>query len=363
MADAVTAMTRMPRVAGSSRKRLSAVMPSMPGSWMSISTSAGWRLRASSTPSSPVSLSIVWYPLNWSTSRTSRRFFSLSSTIRISSPAMGAHRDGEGEGRPLAELALERQRPAVELDQPPREGEAEPGALPLPCVIVAHLAELLEHRRLVLCRDPDAGIGDRHRHRPAVQRRAHGDLASLRSELDRVGQKVEQHLLDLALVGHDLTDPRVHVDLEPDAVARGALPDERQRVVERGWQVEGLGLQLHPARLDLRQVENIVDQREEVLPGGQDVIEVLLLLGVDLAEHPLQQHLGEADHGVERRAQLVGHVGKELRLVTVGDLELPGLVVQLGEEPHVLDGDDSLVRERLEERDLLVRKWPGFNPG
>src|SRR3990170_1733676 len=206
MADAVTAMTRMPRVAGSSRKRLSAVMPSMPGSWMSISTSAGWRLRASSTPSSPVSLSIVWYPLNWSTSRTSLRFFSLSSTIRISSPAMGAHRDGEGEGRALAELARERQRAAVQLDQPASQREPQARSLALPRVVVADLAELLEHRLLVFCRDPDAGIGDRHRHRVAVQRRAHGDLASLWGELDRVGQEVEQHLLDLAFVSHDLAD-------------------------------------------------------------------------------------------------------------------------------------------------------------
>jgi len=37
---------------------------------------------------SAVSVSTVRYPLNWSTSRISFRFFSLSSTIRISSPAM-----------------------------------------------------------------------------------------------------------------------------------------------------------------------------------------------------------------------------------------------------------------------------------
>ena len=36
----------------------------------------------------------------------------------------------------------------------------------------------------------------------------------------------------------------------------------------------------------------------------------------------LQQHLGEADDRVERRAQLVRHVGEELGLVLVGDLEL-----------------------------------------
>ena len=38
-----------------------------------------------------------------------------------------------------------------------------------------------------------------------------------------------------------------------------------------------------------------------------------------LAEHPLEQHLGEPDHRVERRAQLVRHARQELRLVPAGD--------------------------------------------
>ena len=60
MADAVTAMIGMSRVPGSARRWPSAVMPSIPGSWMSIRTSAGWRSRASRMPSSAVSLSMVW---------------------------------------------------------------------------------------------------------------------------------------------------------------------------------------------------------------------------------------------------------------------------------------------------------------
>ena len=49
----------------------------------------------------------------------------------------------------------------------------------------------------------DAGIGDRHRHRFPVQRSAHGDLASLACELDRVGQQVQQDLLEPLLVRLD----------------------------------------------------------------------------------------------------------------------------------------------------------------
>ena len=65
---------------------------------------------------------------------------------------------------------------------------------------------------------------------------------------------------------------------------------------------------------------------EQVPARVEDVVQVLGLLVVDLAEHPLGQHLREADDRVERRAQLVRHVGQELALVPARDLELAALV-------------------------------------
>ena len=88
-------------------------------------------------------------------------------------------------------------------------------------------------------------------------------------------------------------------------------------------------------------------------PEDEDVLDVLGLLVVELAEHPLPQHLGEADDRVERRAELVGHVREELGLVAAGRLELPALVLELAEEAGVLDGDRRLGGERLEEIDDL----------
>ena len=60
-----------------------------------------------------------------------------------------------------------------------------------------------------------------------------------------------------------------------------------------------------------------------MLTGAEDVVQVLGLLLVELAEHLLAEHLREADDGVQRRAQLVRHVGQELRLVAARGLELP----------------------------------------
>ena len=56
-------------------------------------------------------------------------------------------------------------------------------------------------------------------------------------------------------------------------------------------------------------------------------MKLALLLG-HLAEQAVAEHLGEADDGVERRAQLVRHVGEELRLHAARVLELDVLLLQ-----------------------------------
>ena len=80
--------------------------------------------------------------------------------------------------------------------------------------------------------------------------------------------------------------------------------------------------------------------------------EVLFLLLVQLAEHPLAQHLREPDDGVQRRPQLVGHVGQELGLVLLAtSTEL--FPTRLNSR-DVLDGDHGLVGEGLEQGDLSL---------
>ena len=75
----------------------------------------------------------------------------------------------------------------------------------------------------------------------------------------------------------------------PSAMPRraGPLAHQDQGVVERRGQVEVRQLQLHPPGLDLGEVEDVVDQGQQVLARGVDVLQVLVLLLVQLAEHPL----------------------------------------------------------------------------
>src|SRR5262245_57642396 len=69
-------------------------------------------------------------------------------------------------------------------------------------------------------------------------------------------------------------------------------------------------------------------------------------------------HFGQADDGVERRAQLVAHAGEELRLVLTGHLKLAVLVLDLVEQPHVLDRDYGLLGKGLNQLDLPARDRP-----
>jgi hypothetical protein len=138
--------------------------------------------------------------------------------------------------------------------------------------------------------------------------------------------------------------------------ARGWMTAAMSRT--RAGHVEALEVELHLAGFDLREVEHGVDQLEEVLAGGIDLLEVVgELLGAEVGG-VLLQHLAVADDGVERRAQLVRHVGEELRLVAVGDLELAALVLDLAEQARVLDGDGRLGGEGLEEVHDLRRELP-----
>ena len=72
--------------------------------------------------------------------------------------------------------------------------------------------------------------------------------------------------------------------------------------------------------LDLGEVKDVVDQLQQMAAAVEDVVGVLELPGIQVAEHPVAEDFGEAEDGVERGAQLVAHVGQEQALGAVGRL-------------------------------------------
>ena len=85
-------------------------------------------------------------------------------------------------------------------------------------------------------------------------------------------------------------------------MASRPFAQERYHVLQHLWKREGADLQVQPARLDLGEIKDVVDQGEQMAPRGADVGNVLRLLVVEFTEEAAFQHLGEPDHGIERGA-------------------------------------------------------------
>src|SRR5262249_8411296 len=121
-------------------------------------------------------------------------------------------------------------------------------------------------------------------------------------------------------------------------------------------QIHRLGIEFELAGLDLREVEYLVDEAQEVGPGGIHSAQRLQRLFRAEARGVGDHHLRQADDGIERRAQLVAHAGDELRLVLARQLQLAVLVLNFIEQAHILDGNHRLVGKGCEQLDLLVGK-------
>jgi len=154
----------------------------------------------------------------------------------------------------------------------------------------------------------------------------------------------------------------VHPNLIPRRLARSRT--KGQRVLDGIRQIEVRWFQLHLPRLDLRQIEDVVDEGQQMSSRLQDVLQVFGLLFIDVSEHPLGEHFRESDDSVQRGPQLVGHVGEELGLVPAGGgLKLSALVRDLVEEPGILDGQGRLRREGTQQFDRLGRELTGTVTG
>ena len=157
-------------------------------------------------------------------------------------------------------------------------------------------------------------------------------------ELDRVGQQVEQHLPEARRVslhpdGGRLLGLPANLDAIPGHLARHG-----ERVGAQVHHLEGHRLEHQPASLDLRGVEDVVDDGEQRLAAAMDDPERLRLRLIELT---LLQQGHHADHAVERSANLMAHHGQEVALRSVGR------VGRLGELP--------LASERLLQRTGALR--------
>ncbi|MFT3684773.1 MAG: hypothetical protein QM783_07545 [Phycisphaerales bacterium] len=193
-----------------------------------------------------------------------------------------------------------------------------------------------------------------------------GDAAGL-GELDGVADEVDQDLAEADGVGVDrLGDGRDDAGGEAEALAAGLDVHERQYVLQDAVSGGGEVFHRHATGLDLGDVEDVVDDREQVLAVAVDGVDALeALAGCKGAVAVVSEEFGKAQDGGHGRADLVAHVGQELALGAtggfglgfgdaqcgVGGVEVRGLLTQEALALHaaVEDALEGDVKERAGE--------------
>ena len=140
---------------------------------------------------------------------------------------------------------------------------------------------------------------------------------------------------------------------EVETLGAGALPEQAEHGVDGLDGIEGEDLELHLAGLDLREVEDVVDDGEQALSGAGDDVGEAALTGRQLAGG---QQFGHDQHAVHRRADLVAHRRQEVGLGSVrilggdlGDPQVAGAGLDLAFKVLGMPGDAGVTLVNLAE--------------
>ena len=82
--------------------------------------------------------------------------------------------------------------------------------------------------------------------------------------------------------------------------------------VEQAGEEDLLGIDRDGARFDLREIENVADQVQQIGSGAVNGARELNLLRGQIAVRVVGELLAQHQDAVERSAQFVRHVGQEL---------------------------------------------------
>src|ERR1700722_16174167 len=193
----------------------------------------------------------------------------------------GAKRFGDDdcERATLAFLASEGERSAKQTDKLPTDRQPETGAAILAADRAVRLPERLEHGVLFVLGDADAGVGDRQRNLAVGGARDSQLHCALFGELECVRQQVPQNLLEPLTVCLDVCWTfRRHFDTKLESFLLGDRREKVREVFSEARESKRLGLDLHVPRLDLREVEDVVDERQQIVAGRLDRLGVTHLL-------------------------------------------------------------------------------------
>ena len=287
-------------------------------------------------------------------------------------------RQHHDEAGTFSGLAGDLNRTTQHAGEVPGDGQAKSGAAVVARGRGIGLGEGLEQAAELLLVHADPGVGDVEREARrtgwyvlAGQRKGH---APILRELRRIAEQVDQALLELGEIGAHRADIGRAVDDELVAVLLHQRLDDRADLLDQPGEIDLLEIDVHAAGFDLRKIENAVDQSQQVLAGPLDLLQIADGRIVAAIGRVLDQNFAVADDGVERRAQLVAHIGEEsglrprgglglgarlLRFV-LGGANFSGIVAEHGERPaHVAE----LVGARRRNRRRQLAPGDGQHAG
>ena len=139
-------------------------------------------------------------------------------------------------------------------------------------------------------------------------------------EFGGIAEQVDQALAHFGLVGIHVADSAVLADNQFKTIA---FPGQQRAdgggdIARHFGHLERFGVYFHLFRLDLGQVEDIVDEAQKMAGIGLDLAHVLQQRCLPQVPQLLLQHFAVADHSRQRRAQFMAHIGKELALGAIG---------------------------------------------
>src|SRR6266702_86910 len=204
------------------------------------------------------------------------------------------------------------------------------------------LLECFENNPLFFCGNSDAGICYFESHDGSsasenLVRRSPATAYStdrepnptLLGEFEGVRKQILKHLLQTFGVGHEASrQMRIGLHIKRKSAVVCFMAERTGDHVDKAAEEYFLRFDRHRTRLDLREIENVADEVEQVGSGAVNRPRKFNLLVAEVAVRILRKLLAEHQNTVERCTQLVRHVGQELGLVLRREREFLGLLFQ-----------------------------------
>ncbi len=264
------------------------------------------------------------------------RFRSHSAGRRAADP------DREPERRADSRRAAHADVPAVQLGEALGDRESQSRAGDLLAVGGGDASEGLEDTGLIRRRNPDAAVAHfeaqhaEFRHYRFVE--AHLGVRAAdrdpnrpaRGEFDRVAHEIEQDLHDAdPVAAHTAGHARTHGESQSHALGAGGCREQVDHVLGRARRLEIGFTKLEMVRLDFRQVEDVVDDRQQRVAGAQDRLH---LSRQGRRQRGGVELLGGAHDAGDGGAYLVTDRGERARLCGARVLGDPPRALVLGDE-------------------------------